>query len=646
MLRWILPLSLLLLAGPARAQAPSVSEVFPPGVQAGAGLDVRISGGNLKGVNRLWVSGKGLKAEIRMGGDAGKAPVHLTAEAGAEPGPREIRVGGPEGISNAALVWVGRYPDLVEKEPNDLKNPPQALAKTPVTVSGRSDKAEDVDRYGFTAGAGETWVFELNAARHRSKLDGFLQLFDERGRVVASAMNSFERDPRLVHKFTAAGKYVIAVRDSLYRGGAGFTYRLSAGKLPVVTRYSPMGGRRGTTLNVRLRGVNLAGMTAIPVALPASGEELRVVPKTPAGPANPIVLSVGDLPEAAEHEPNDAAPQAGRLPGFPWAVSGCIEKPRDRDVYAFAAKEKQPVLLDVVARRVGSRLDSVLRIKDASGKDLATNDDALGRDARVVFTPPSTGEFFAEVRSLSGRGGDEFYYRLELRPPPPPDFSLQVTPDNPAIPAGAAAAVTVTVRRLGYNGPIQLRLEGLPAGVVVSPAVLGPGQNSAVFTLSAPAGTAVAGSQFRVIGTAMINGKNVERAAEGTERYQPPLTNQPQQMRQRATEMTAAAVTLAPPFTLAPAGPAEVKAGGKVEWTVKITRAAKYKEQIAVTVLGLPPNVTASALTLKGNQSEGKVTLTTNAKTPPGDYHLVVQGAAKGRVVAAPAVPLKIAPAK
>lgn len=644
MRRLFLALPLLLLSVPARAQAPAISEVFPPGVQAGAGTDATIAGSGLKGADRLLVSGSGLKAEIRTGGDAAKAAVHLTADASAEPGPREIRIGGPEGISNASLVWVGRYPDAQEKEPNDLKNPAQPVEKTPVTLNGRADKAEDVDRYVFTAGAGETWVFELNAAAHRSQLDGFLQLSDERGRVLASAMNGFERDPRLVHKFETAGRYVIAVRDSLYRGGAGYTYRLSLGRLPVVTRYSPMGGQRGTTLNVRLQGVNLAGLTALPVALPASGEELRVVPKTPAGLATPIVLSIGDLPEAAEHEPNDTAMAAGRLPGFPWAVSGCIDRRGDRDTYAFAAKEKEPVLVDVIARRVGSRLDSVVRVRDAKGKELASNDDALGRDARLVFTPPATGEYFAEVRSLSGRGGDEFYYRLELRKPPAPDFSLQVTPDNPAVPAGAATVVTVTARRLGYNGPIQLRLEGLPAGVAVSPAVVAAGQNSALFTLSAPAGTALAGSQFRLVGTAAIDGKNVERVAEGAERYQPPLTNQPQQTRLRATEMTVAAVAAAPPFTVQPAGPAEVKAGQKVEWTVKLARAPMYKEQVAVTLLGLPPNVTASALTLKPDQAEGKITLTTTDKAPPGDYHLVVQGTAKNRVVAAPAAPLKITP--
>jgi hypothetical protein len=407
-----------------------------------------------------------------------------------------------------------------------------------------------------------------------------------------------------------------------------------------------MGGQRGTTLNVRLQGVNLAGLTAVPVTLPASGERFRIAPKTPLGPANAIDLEVGDMPETAEHEPNDKVDTAGRLSGFPWAVSGCIDKPGDRDVYAFAATEKKPVLLDVLARRVGGRLDSVIRILDKTGKELANNDDALGRDARVLFTPPATGEYFAEIRSLSGRGGDEFYYRLELRAPPAPDFSLSVTPDNPAVPAGAAGVITVTARRLGYPGPIALRFEGLPAGVTASPATIGAGQAAGVFTLSAPAGGAPAATEFRVIGTATIDGKPVERTAEGAERYQPPLTTDANQSRLRPTEMTVAAVSPAPPFTLQLQGPAELKAGQKGEWMVKVTRSMGYKEAIAITAPGLPPNVKVDALNLKGDQSEGKLVLTSAAGTPPGQHYLVIQATSKNVVVAAPAVPVTIQPAK
>lgn len=646
-MRPLLTLSaVLLLAAPAAAQTPQVTEIFPPGLKAGTSREAIAAGTGLAGVTGVLVEEGGLKVEARPGGDAAKRPLRLTVDANAQPGPREIRLVTPTGVSNAALVWIGRYPDRVEKEPNDLKSPPEDLETTPVAINGQSNKAEDVDCYAFRAAAGETWVFELNAARHRSRLDGFLQLRTAQGRLLGTAMTGFERDPRLVHTFKEAGRYIVHVRDSMLRGGVGFTYRLSLGRLPVVTRYTPLGGQRGTTVNVRLTGVNLEGAAAVPVQLPAdSAEPVRVVPLTPQGPAEPIEIFPGEAPEAVEHEPNDRREAAVRVAGFPWAVSGRIGKNGDQDVFAFAAAEKQVVFLDIIARRLGSRLDSVLRVMDSTGKVLATNDDGVGRDARLTFTAPAAGEYFAEVRSLSSRGGDDFYYRLELRPPPPPDFQLTVTPDNPAAHAGAATVVTVTAQRQGYAGPIKVRVEGLPAGLTAPESEIRAGQATVVVPISAQAGAMPAAARIRVIGTAMVGERQVERTAEGVERYQPALTNQPQQMRNRATRMVVTTAAPPAPFALGVGTPtAAVQAGQKLELPVSVTRNEGYKEAVAFTVVGLPPNVQVPALTLKPTEKEGKLVFTAAKNAPPGEYRVVLQGTAKGLSLALP-VMLKVQPA-
>lgn len=637
----------LLLAVPVGAQTPVLTEVFPPGAQAGASQDASVAGTGLAGATAVLAEEAGVRVETRPGGSATKCPLRITVEKGAQPGPREVRLVTPNGVSNAALIWVGRYPDLVEKEPNDFTSPPQVVDKTPCTVSGQAGKAEDVDCYAFQAAAGETWVFALNAADHRSRLDGFLQLRTDSGRLLGSAMTGFDRDPRLVHTFRQAGRYVIRVRDSMHRGGPGFTYRLSLGKLPVVTRYTPIGGQRGTTVNVRLAGVNLAGTAPVPVQLPAEGDDpVRVIPVTSLGPANPIQLFPGSAPEAVEHEPNNGREAAVRLAGFPWAVSGRIEKSGDRDVYSFAACEKQTVLLDVIARRIDSRLDSVLRVLDAAGKELASNDDGAGRDARLSFTAPAAGEYFVEVRSLSGRGGDDFHYRLELRPPPPPSFSLTVTPDNPAAPLGAATVITVAAQRQAYTGPIRIKLEGLPAGLSAPETELRAGQNSVVIPIQAAADAKAAPARIRVVGTATVDGKTLQRTAEGAERYQPPLTNQPQQMRVRPTRMTVAAVGPPPPFTVAPTAPAAaIKVEQKLEVPVGVTRTASFKDPVVLTLVGLPAQVQAPALTLKPTESQGKIAVTVAKNAAPGDYPVVLQGVGKGVLVAAP-LTLTIQPAK
>ncbi len=646
MKRYLLAAAILAPSLPAAAQAPSITAVFPPGGQAGTAVTATVSGGNLADVQAVYVSGTGVKAETAMGGNAGSLPLKLTIDPNAEIGMREVRVVTGKGASNAGRIWVGRYPDLLEKEPNDARSQPQVLEKLPISILGRSDKAEDIDTYSFSAQAGETWVFSINAAAHLSQMDGFLTLLDERGRHQSYAADNFGRDPRLVHTFKTSGKYLLQVRDTLFKGSPAHTYRLTVGKLPVVTRYSPMGGQRGATVKVALQGINLGNMGELQVALPADPKEerVRVVPKTPLGLANPIDLFVDDLPEAVEAEPNDDVKSATRSGQFPVNVSGWIEKRGDRDVVAFDAKAKQVILLDVEAKRIDSRLDPVLRVLDGTGKELAANDDGVGKDARLTFTAPADGTFYAEVRSLSSLGSDDYFYRLRISEPPAPDFQLKVTPDNPTIPAGASAVVTVTAVRAGYNEEIGLRIENLPAGVTASAANLPKGKNSVVVTLTAAPGTKPVAALPRIVGTGKVGDRTLERVARGQETWSPPLAAA-NQKQQRDTELIVTGVGPEPPYKLEFTAPAmAVKQGQKLELTVKATRSKDYKENIAVTVAGLPPNVTASALTINDTQTEGKITLTAAAAAPVGAGPITVQGNAKNVLVAVPAQTLTIQP--
>ncbi|MGV3723983.1 MAG: PPC domain-containing protein [Actinomycetota bacterium] len=646
--RWTLAVVFACIAAPAHAQAPSIAGLFPAGGKAGVTVDSAIQGANLADVQAILVSGSGVKVEKAAGGAAASCPVKIHIAPDAELGRREIRVVTSKGVSNAGRIWVGRYPSLIEKEPNNQRSEAQPITQLPATLDGQVGAATDLDRYTFTAAAGETWVFAANAAGHFSNLDPYLTLYDARGRSIDFAMENFGRDPRLIHTFRTGGTYAIEIRDTLYRGGAGYAYRLNVGKLPVVTRWSPMGGQRGQTVQVALTGFNLGDKPGVQVAFPNDPKQsrVRVVPNTPSGPANPLDLFVDDTPEVSDREPNDEVKAAAALGALPARAGGWIGKKGDRDVFTFTAKEKQPFLIDLLARRIGSRLDSVIRVLDSTGKELAANDDAVAKDSRLTFTAPAAGTFFVEVRSLSGNGGDDFFYRLLVSGPPPPDFRLSMTPDNLTAPAGAAAVLTVTAERSGYAGDIALRVENLPAGVTASPATIRTGQNSAIITLTAAPGAAPAGSPIRVLGSASIGGAAVDRQAVGRETFQPPLAT-PQQARTRDTELAVAGAAAEPPYLLAvtPAA-AAVKAGGKLELTVKATRKANYKENIAVTVAGLPPNVTASALTINGDKTEGKITLTVNAKAPTGPAGIAVQGNAKNILVATPATTIEIQPAK
>src|SRR5205823_1077807 len=95
------------------------------------------------------------------------------------------------------------------------------------------------------------------------------------------------------------------------------------------------------------------------------------------------------------------------------------------------------------------------------------NDDGgpgYGKDSRLVFDPPADGEYRVRVGDGRGQGGDEYAYRLTVRPPKS-DFALTLGNRTPAVWRGGALPIPVTLTRLDeFAGPVAVRLEGLPPG--------------------------------------------------------------------------------------------------------------------------------------------------------------------------------------
>src|SRR5207253_1614352 len=100
------------------------------------------------------------------------------------------------------------------------------------------------------------------------------------------------------------------------------------------------------------------------------------------------------------------------------------------------------------------------------------------------------------VRDLNGARTDpRRIYRLAIREPQP-DFRLvavssyptatkEVRPWSPYLRRGGAEPIDVVAfRRDGFDGEIEVTIEGLPAGVTCPGTVLGPGQESTALVLT------------------------------------------------------------------------------------------------------------------------------------------------------------------
>jgi hypothetical protein len=407
---------------------------------------------------------------------------------------------------------VGDLPEVVEDEVGG--EPIPTPVPLPVTVNGRLVPREDVDLWAVDAKQGQTVTAEVNAARLGSPLDAKLEVLDPRGRVIAENDDARGADPRVRFTAGAEGRYLVRVADTAAKGGQAFVYRLTLTSDVVVDRVYPLGGRRGAPMKLHLFG---QGVPAEPVevALPADARADHAQWFTVGGKhTNPVLLDVDDLAEALEAEPNDDPTQV-KPSAAPLMMNGRIDKPGDADCWAFAAKKGDVIDAELRAARLGSPLHGVLVLSDAAGKELARSDGGgPSGDPQLRFTVPADSTFVVRVSDqFRWRGGPEFAYRLRLAPPGAPDYRLTLAADVLSLPRGGQGKLRVQADRLGgFNEPITINVEGLPAGVTVSPATVAAGQNAVEIAFKAENSAVIASSLLTVRGSTKAGQKTATLA--------------------------------------------------------------------------------------------------------------------------------------
>ncbi len=244
----------------------------------------------------------------------------------------------------------------------------------------------------------------------------------------------------------------------------------------------------GQTTKITFSGKNLGGASEVWTSFPAktvidtsrNDSEKIVVSLTLAkeipvgigavqlattnGISNLHLIMVDDLPAAAESGTNKTIASAQELK-LPVAVDGHYEE-LSFDYYAFKAKKGQRVSVEVVANRLGSPLDPVVRLLDAAGKELAYCDDdpAAGSDSRVSFNSPATGRYVIELRDIGYQGGSKYRYRLRVG-----NFPLASAPFPLGARQGAQTKVTFVGRAVDGVRPVSLRVPENATRVPLNP---------------------------------------------------------------------------------------------------------------------------------------------------------------------------------
>ena len=576
----------LLVSAEARAQA-YIGFVYPAGGQQGTTFQITLGGQALDGVDRVLVSGAGVRARVieynkqmnpqemqliqeqlrelkvmpAQKRDAAKTDLisrlekfideyvqqpqcssianlvvaEVVIAKDAPPGEREIRVATPRGLSNPMVFYVGQLPEvsadplptspkqILGKEAQSLRKTKRGKEKDkdmmmgmetmqmamsiggpgaqsdvdddvvtlrlPCTVNGQIASGS-VDRFRFTAHRGQRLV--VNALARAlvpylaDAVPGWFQpvlaLCDAQGKEVSYDDDyRFKPDPVLLYDIPADGEYILVIYDAIFRGREDFVYRLTVGELPFVTSVFPLGGQAGIPTMVDLTGVNLSERQLTPPMKEAVPGLCALATRGKGGLlSNPVPFAIDTLPDGMESEPNNTVKNAQSVT-LPVIMNGTIGTPGDQDLFQFEGRSGDEVVAEVMARRLDSPLDSMLKITDAAGTCLAVNDDQedLGSglnthhaDSIVRVKLPKSGTYTVHLSDAQHKGGEAYAYRLRISAPQP-DFALRIVPSRVVMRSKDSASATVyAIRKDGFTGTIKLDVKDAASGFVLQGAPL------------------------------------------------------------------------------------------------------------------------------------------------------------------------------
>ncbi len=420
----------------ANAAPLGFESLFPAGGQVGARVEVNVTGKGLeKGTILAWSSDPHV---VVLGGDKPKK-FFLSIAKDAAPGPCLVRLYSDTDVSPPRIVEVGKFEEVMEKEPNDsFTDVKKVEGRMNVTVNGVLEKNGDVDTHALRVQKGKRITLDLHGYALGSQMDPAMRLLNERGVEVAAGHDTNNLDPRIEYTPVADGSLFVQLfafvhppaSEVGFKGGASLVYRL------VVT----------------------------------------------AEPKQGPVLS----------EPEKLT--------LPAVVHGSISKTGEEDRYTFTAKKGEALQLRVRGQGLRSPLDAVLRIEDAEGKSLQQVDDSEKEvlDPSVRWKAPKDGDYKLVIADRFQHGSTDHVYELTVQPSTP---SLSATLDTHAyrLEAGKTVEVKLSVKTNGtFTGKIKAQAAQLPSGVTAEGVDVPAKGGEVKLTLKAAGDAAVNQAPFAV----------------------------------------------------------------------------------------------------------------------------------------------------
>jgi len=451
------------------AAAPEVTALSPGGAKRGSEVVVKLEGK----VDPATVQIRSNLPGIEVLGPEGKESLKLRITEEASLGIAWLTFHNAEGLSSQRPFVVGSLPEAQEAEPNNKHSAKLSAVTLPLVMNGVLGRSGDVDTFAVDLKAGETLVALLDALQTLgSPMDGLLQIADEQGFALIQNDDAPGFDPRLTYTAPRDGRVYVRVfafpsaPDSSIRfaGGNTYIYRLTLTTGPVVTQWSPAAITAGQSTAVHGRGWNL----------PSSGITVEATSPTMGIRPLPSVefVSTGRVqavtsPVVTAHDTNSREqPQTVTLP---ICLTGEFAKRKSEHGWKFAGMKGQKVHLEVATDALGSPLDAVVQILDATGKVLQKYDDNPRHSYEIdaEFTLPADGDYTLVISQRFWHGGPDYVYTCHLSALAP-DVTLTVDANSFLLKPGEKRDVPVKIeRRFGMSRPIVITAVELPEGVTV-----------------------------------------------------------------------------------------------------------------------------------------------------------------------------------
>ena len=635
--------ALALFIGGADAASPGFSGLSPTGGQRGTEVEVSFQGERLGDARGVLFYTPGIEAGDLKAVSENQFTAKVKIPADCPLGEHPLRLWTASGITEMRTFWVGPFPVIESKNAIAKKDAPsaetnsapeQAQVVPPNSTVTGFIKNETTDWFAVDLKKGQRLSVDVEGLRlatvanaNNSIFDPYLTISRPGGEVLARCDDNMPGrfDPALSVVAPDDGRYLVALRDATYGGGDKSKYRMHIGSFPLPATVYPPGGKAGGEIALTFLG-DATGPIEAKVKLPGdnNGNFRLLAEKDGLTAPGPSAFRISPFPNVLEAEPNNETKHASatELPP-PFAFNGIVSEKGDVDFFKFNAAKGQPLDVNVWARRLRSPLDSVLKIFNAKGSEVAANDDANGPDSYVRFNPPEDGAYFLSVTDHMRRGGATFTYRVEITPVV---ASLSVTfpiyeqntqrHQTITVARGNRIAKWLRVKRADTGEEILPAFNDLPAGVKAEVVPVPPNTDVVPVIFEAAAEAPVAAKLCSID----VETTKPENKIRGHMNHEVELMYGSNNVIYRRAVVDRAAVSVADeaPFSITLVEPkVPLLQGGQTNLKVVLERRGEFKGSVSVTMLWTPPGLgSQSQVVIPDGQTEAVFPMNANGDAP------------------------------